>query len=367
MTRNLVARFDDVYDEITCACEEVFTEWVSVPVFDAVIHIVARTGNRLFVGLPLCMNFLGCYVFYSTINPGRHPELRQRIVDLRRRHMRHPGKDELTKTVMERVLLDREFGTDRPDRPNDTISWFYDVASVRYSAEAIVDEIVQRIMFLNFSAIHTSTHALTNVLYHLAEHPEIYLQSLRNEVEGVTEKLGWTKAALRDMVKVDSFVRESERFNGLSSLIMTRKVVNPSGFTFSNGVHLPMDSIVSVANYSTHHDDTYYPDANTFDGFRFSRVREASEGFDAIRHQFVHTTPEYVTFGHGRHSCPGERSLFFAANELKVALAHIVMYYDVKLGDDCNGVKPDNSWMSIALIPDKLIYRSEREWIHFEI
>ena len=58
--------------------------------------------------------------------------------------------------------------------------------------------------------------ALTNILYHLAAHPEIYLDSLRREVEEVTGRLGWTKAALREMIKVDSFVRESERFNGLS-------------------------------------------------------------------------------------------------------------------------------------------------------
>jgi hypothetical protein len=37
------------------------------------------------------------------------------------------------------------------------------------------------------------------------------------------------------------------------------------------------------------------------------------------------------------------------------------MYYDVKLGDDCNGVKPKNSWMSIALIPDKRAHISFRK------
>ncbi|KAG6808415.1 hypothetical protein H0H92_004233 [Tricholoma furcatifolium] len=326
MTRNLVARFDDVYDEIACAFEDVIsergkgesTEWVSIPAFDAVINVVARTGNRLFVGLPLCRHpeylrlarnwaidvFIGA--FFINFMPW---VLKQ-----------HPGKTELKRIVTERVHLDKEFGIEREDRP-----------------------------------------ALTNILYHLAANPERYLEPLRNEVEAVVGRQGWTKAALRDMVKIDSFVRESERFNGLSSLIMTRKVVNPKGFTFSNGVHLPMDSIVSVANYATHHDDAYYTDANTFDGFRFSSIREAAEGFDAIRHQMVHTTPEYVTFGHGRHSCPGR---FFAANELKLALAYVVLYYDIKLGDDCNGIKPENSWMSIALIPDKrahLLFRRRKD------
>jgi hypothetical protein len=36
---------------------------------------------------------------------------------------------------------------------------------------------------------------------------------------------------------------------------MTRKVVNPLGYTFSNGVSVPFGAIVSVANYATHHNE----------------------------------------------------------------------------------------------------------------
>ncbi|KAG6856475.1 hypothetical protein H0H87_004054 [Tephrocybe sp. NHM501043] len=356
MTRNLAARFDDVYDEIASASDDFIQgkttddseEWVSVPVFEAIGNIITRTSSRLFVGRPLCNNadyldlarnwamgvFVGAF-FINSLPWILKP----------RRHMKHPGRDALKKTVIERVALDREFGVNRPDRPNDAISWFYDAASQRYSPDDVVDDIIYRIMFMNFSAIHTSTNALTNVLYHLAEHPERYLQPLRNEVEDVVARHGWTKAALREMVKVDSFVHESERMNGISALIMSRKVVNPKGFTFSNGVHLPKDSIVSVANYATHHDDDHYENANTFDGFRFSDIREAAEGYDTIRHQFVHTTPGYVSFGHGRHSCP-------------------VLNYDLKLSDACNGVKPPNSWVSIAIVPDKyahILFRKRKD------
>ncbi|KAG6856473.1 hypothetical protein H0H87_004052 [Tephrocybe sp. NHM501043] len=64
MTRSLVSRFGDIYDEISSACEDAIQDqgksdsegWVSVPAFDAVINIVARTSTRLFVGLPLCRN-----------------------------------------------------------------------------------------------------------------------------------------------------------------------------------------------------------------------------------------------------------------------------------------------------------------------
>lgn len=37
---------------------------------------------------------------------------------------------------------------------------------------------------------------------------------MREEAERVVEKEGWTKAALNSMIKIDSFLRESQRLNG---------------------------------------------------------------------------------------------------------------------------------------------------------
>jgi hypothetical protein len=44
-----------------------------------------------------------------------------------------------------------------------------------------------------------------------------YIEPLREEVERVINKQGWTKAALGDMTKIDSFLRESQRVNGFGS------------------------------------------------------------------------------------------------------------------------------------------------------
>jgi hypothetical protein len=49
---------DTVNDELRVAVDDIFgtdTEsWKSIGLFDAVTKIVARTNNRIFVGLPLC-------------------------------------------------------------------------------------------------------------------------------------------------------------------------------------------------------------------------------------------------------------------------------------------------------------------------
>jgi len=57
--------------------------------------------------------------------------------------------------------------------------------------------------------------AVTHALFDLASNPE-YLKPLREEVEEVTNREGWTKAALDQMCKVDSFVKESQRFRPVS-------------------------------------------------------------------------------------------------------------------------------------------------------
>jgi len=61
----------------------------------------------------------------------------------------------------------------------------------------------------------------------------------------------------------------------------------------------------------------------------------------SISREFLHAFPElsgeyvstidvamYIGFGHGMHACPGR---FFAGNELKVALAHLLLKYDWKM------------------------------------
>lgn len=55
----------------------------------------------------------------------------------------------------------------------------------------------------------------TSALYYVAADPEL-AQVLREEVKSVVEVHGWTKAAVGQMNKLDSFMRESQRLNGIN-------------------------------------------------------------------------------------------------------------------------------------------------------
>ena len=153
------------------------------------------------------------------------------------------------------------------------------------------------------------------------------------------------------MHKIDSFIRESQRMHPLSNskwnppsfvdrttqlflALMSRVAL--SDFTFSNGTTIPQGTTVAASTYQVHFNDKVYEDPLIFDGFRFSRMRERSSKNVGM----VSTSPDQLSFGHGRQVCPGR---YFAACELKLMFAHIVLTYDVKL--EIEGVRPPDMWI----------------------
>ena len=56
--------------------------------------------------------------------------------------------------------------------------------------------------------------SFTQALYRLLDNPE-YIEPLRQEVEAAVAEEGWTKAGLDKMYKTDSFLRETQRIDGL--------------------------------------------------------------------------------------------------------------------------------------------------------
>jgi hypothetical protein len=113
-----------------------------------------------------------------------------------------------------------------------------------------VSNITSRVLAINFAAIHVSAYwslgsdanpacpcprppqmyvgrgyletrpnsrfcqVFTQTLYNLAANPQ-YTQALRDEVEPIIEEEGWSRASVAKMYKVDSFMKETQRMNGI--------------------------------------------------------------------------------------------------------------------------------------------------------
>ena len=274
---------------------------------------------------------------------------------------------------MERKRNDPTF---KFDEPNDFITWAIHMAqNASDPHERTAEMIAHRIVVVNFAAIHTSTMTITNVLFDLVASPpgRGYLEGIREEVERVLEEDNgnWTKAGLAKLVRTDSAIRESMRRSGFISKAVTRLVVAKDGVTMQNGLHLPHGSILGTSAYSVQMDPAIYEHAEDYDAFRFSRPREAfanrqvSSDEDAqaqksptgeaaredlselLKHKnlsMVTTGDTFLSFGHGRHACPGR---FFAANELKLLLAYMALNYDIKP----IAVRPPQKWMGDTVLP----------------
>ncbi|KAH9840867.1 cytochrome P450 [Rhodofomes roseus] len=352
LTRALGGLFPELRDEIIHSFKTVIPEtddWVKVNVYSTVMEIVCRTSNRLFVGLPLCRNedycalnkqftidvFAGAQIinlFPNLLKPiaGR---LLTNVPKSIRRGEKHLGP------VIE-GRFEHEPGEEWEGKPDDMLQWLIDAAE---GEERSVRALVLRMLTVNIAAIHTSSISFTQALLLLAAHSEC-IPALREEVEPIVREEGWTKAAMNKMRRVDSFLKETQRFLGLGAKSMTRKALKD--FYFSDGTYIPAGTMISAPSYSLHHDGHFYDNPTVFDPFRFARMRD--DDGEGLRHQMVATSPDYIPFGHGRHACPGR---FFAANELKAMLAHFVVTYDVKM--EREGQMPNERWFGTSLVPDR--------------
>ncbi|KAM5543922.1 hypothetical protein V8D89_002539 [Ganoderma adspersum] len=353
LTRMLPTVLPDLTDELAVSVREYIPttgdEWTAVNVMTTMQKIVARASNRVFVGLPLCRNeeFLALPLRFTldvmkdtvvmSITPPFLKRVVGRMVSNARRTMTHAMKH-IKPLIDERRAHMKAMGEDWSDKPNDVLQWIIDEAVRRDHSDV---SIVERIFLVNFAAIHTSSTNITHVLYDLAATPEC-IQPLREEIEAIVATDGWTKGAIAKMWKLDSLFRESSRYHGISLIGLTRKTVKD--ITLNDGTFIPKGTVLVTAARPMHHDDAKYANAEVFDAFRFEKMRKG-EG-EGLKHQFVNTSNDFISFGHGKHACPGR---FFAANELKALLAYIVLNYDLKLGGD--GTRPPNLYYGTNVVP----------------
>ncbi|KAF9453723.1 cytochrome P450 [Macrolepiota fuliginosa MF-IS2] len=362
ITRNIGAMFEDISDEILESFKDYISEqegWVSVPGYATFLRIICRITNRYLVGLPLCREpgylsvneQLTIDVTSTSRTINLFPALLKPIVGRCFRTVRkrlEEGFRYLTPFVEERLAQIR---SDPDDQPNDLITWLSETATHEYHLTA--RDMVMRTLVINFTAIHTTTMALTQGMYDLAVHPE-YVKELREEVESVIAEHGWNKLALQRLRKVDSFLKESHRLNGGTSYVMVRKTLK--NWTLSDGTVLPPGTFIGVAADAMSKSSALFEDAQTFKGFRFAEMRDGDGELDSIKHHLVCLHNDHIIFGHGRHACPGR---FFAINGIKAIFAHTLLNYDVQL-ENGSLERPPNVYFETSAIPNpeaKVMFR----------
>jgi len=357
LVRNLANILGSVQEELELAFEDELAlkgnEWKPIKFSSTIRRVISRVSNRVFVGLPLCRNpeWRDLNVDYtvtaakSAMVMNLFPRFIQPLIGKCLTHVKSSQRKAaqfLVPIIEERYQLPPE------ERPNDMLSWLMEDA---VGEEREPRNLTLRILVVNFAAIHTTSMTFTYALYQLLAHPE-YIQPLREEVESIVKEQGWTKSSIFNMRKLDSFLRESQRLNGLGLISLGRKALKD--FTFSDGTFIPKGTYLAAAAHPVHVDEKIYEDPLTFKPFRFAEAREgADDARDAVKNQMITTSLEYLPFSHGKHACPGR---FFAVNELKCLLGYTLLNYDIKWPNRDfleGGYAPPKSVLGLSIRPNE--------------
>ncbi|KAF4832904.1 Cytochrome P450 monooxygenase trt6 [Colletotrichum tropicale] len=299
-------------------------EWQHIQFYMTAAQAAARLSALTFLGEELCHNPEWIDISISFTGVALHSGNSLRAWPAILRPFVHHFLPELwyikgiTKKARAIILPElerRRAARSTSTKPQDSLSWLDDVRGDRDF------DIVKGQLFLTFAAIHTTSSVLTALLYDLINNPK-YFDLLREEIAQVLrEDGGWKKTSLYKMKLMDSCMKESQRLNILGHHMMNRRVEAP--ITLSDGTYLPRGVHLGVPVSHMRDSEFLGESPDQFDGHRFLRMRQ--QPGQENKWQFVTTSPHFLSFGHGKHACPGR---FFASNEIKIILCHLIMKYD---------------------------------------
>ncbi|KAF7337635.1 Ent-kaurene oxidase [Mycena sanguinolenta] len=355
LTRAISAFIPEVLEETRLAMAEAFAlpfgeKSTTLPLFHTMTHLVARISNRAMLGTSVCRQeqFLHDIIrFAETLT------LYAQLLAWFPRFVRSPlyfllssafgGPKEPARVIiphLKTLLAEREQGLES----SKTIADFL-IDSAPPEEIANPNLLAMRVLNLNFGSIHTSSIFGTYALFHLAILSESELDAIRREIiEALESEGGYNKASLAKMRILDSTLREVGRFYALGFIGLNRILIKPASLV--DGTVIPSGYNIAVPLKPIHFDENVYPEPYKFDCFRFSKLRE-SEHSD-VKYGFTTIERGFVTFGLGKHACPGR---FFASMELKIMLSHLLLNYDLSLPDGAKEA-PKPTLFSTATIPD---------------
>ncbi|RAL02624.1 cytochrome P450 [Aspergillus ibericus CBS 121593] len=369
LTPNLVSIMPQLQQELDFALEEELPhcrtdEWVSVNVQDLMARLVGRLSARVLAGRELCRNeeWLSASVHHSghafatsmtlRMVPGwMRPIVAPLIPFYWQARSDLATAKRLVGALVERRRVAEAQQGDAYVKPNDLLQWMMDEAG---GDNGTPHKLAHRLLFVSDASVLTTGILTTHFLLDLCAHPQ-YLNPLLAEITDVMREGGnFQKTMVHKMVRLDSFLKECQRMN--PTFLMTFDRVLKAPMTLSDGTRLPKNTHIAVPTDAMLHDPAYLPgggDPNSFDPFRYARLREQPE--NAHRYQLATTDSTSLAFGHGKHACPGR---FFASSEAKLLLCNLLLRYEIRLPD--GQTRPRNLLVAENLVPDpsaRLLFR----------
>lgn len=183
------------------------------------------------------------------------------------------------------------------DQPEDLTDWFWRWSQQDGNSDLTELDIAQLLAANTFGASFNTTVVLFQCLCELASRPE-YVPLLREEVASTLKKsnMTWTREGVESLRKLDSFIKESHRYNCFD--VMGAPRVVKKTYTFKNGLTIPRGTVVFSPNRAMLFDEKYLSKPNEFDGMRFY---DLAVGRESETFRYTATNSHYLQFGDGKH------------------------------------------------------------------
>lgn len=214
---------DEIYhgfNAILPACDE----WTPIRIAGVFKQIIARASNRMMGGHALSRNerWIETSLNFTTDTFAAAQRLKQYpawsrplaqwfIPEMKavRAHLR------VAREVIVPLLEQRKHGS-QSEKGHEKLDLLQMLEDAATGPDKTPEFLSYTALAVSFAAVHTSASVPAHLVYDLCARPE-YIAPLREEVEAMLreENGAFTKKGLSRLVKMDSFMKESQRFNPL--------------------------------------------------------------------------------------------------------------------------------------------------------
>ncbi|KAL4977327.1 cytochrome P450 [Aspergillus desertorum] len=346
LNKNMAKIFPAMAEEVDIALPlelPTSTDWTEIDISTRIVRVICRVSGRAFVGTGLHRNEewinISCNytkdLFLAALKLRAVPSFLRPVLalllpDLRRVYRHNDRARALVQPILQQREQDEKTNPGYA-KPNDTIQWIHDLIPEEDRKDYAYQGAAQ--LAITAVSVQSTSKLIVNVLLNLMKYDE-YVPILKEEIETVLAESGgvWTLESMGRLEKLDSFMRESLRFEPPLTATFQRRALKP--LKLLDGTDIPAGTLLLAPADAIAFDPNFYPQPETFDGLRFYKLRRqadekgsASKVGSKVRHQFVATSKTQVQFGLGRHACPGR---WFAGHVIKMVVAGVLRDYDLK-------------------------------------
>ena len=223
---------------------------------------------------------------------------------------------------IEQRIKGMETGNVEDVSQDNVLTWHIEQAlRKKEPREGLADVIACRVFATMFAALESTTLTMTHTLFNVCATDPAKGVWKALEEEGRSAFFAEVdQSTVNSLEYADSAIKETLRLH-TSIKALGVQAMQPSGLDLEGyGIHLPQGSRVSVPVWGIHHDEDIYPAAHNYEAFRFVQDVRSEDSL-------VSPSENYLSFGLGKHSCPGRN---FAAIAMKLFLAYLAVHYDVE-------------------------------------